>query len=232
MSEPAWLAGKRAAALETYTALPVPTQPRGGVAVHQPARLRPRRLRRPHPGTLDARRRCAGGAVVHDAWRRRSPTQPELVERYLGTVVPDGEKFAAGERRPLARRRAPARARPASTVEAPLRAIVELTDEGSALYHRVLIVLERGAQATFVEEFRSEVPGYLNGVVELDRRRRGPPRVRHDPAPPLRDAPVRHAPRHGRPRRRARLGRGGARRRRAPSRAWRATWPARARTSR
>ena len=31
----------------------------------------------------------------------------------------------------------------------------------------MLIVLERGARATFVEEYRSEVPGYLNVVVEL-----------------------------------------------------------------
>ena len=49
----------------------------------------------------------------------------------------------------------------------PLRAVVELGEEGSALYHRVLVVLEKGARATFVEEFRSEVPGYLNVVVEL-----------------------------------------------------------------
>ena len=52
-------------------------------------------------------------------------------------------------------------------VEAPLRAALELTAEGSALYHRVLVVVERGARVTFTEEFFSSVPGYLNVVVEL-----------------------------------------------------------------
>src|SRR5207248_11781220 len=52
-------------------------------------------------------------------------------------------------------------------VEEPLRAVVERASEGSAAFHRVLIVLERGASATFLEEFRSSAPGYLNVVVEL-----------------------------------------------------------------
>ena len=56
---------------------------------------------------------------------------------------------------------------PASRSRQPLRAIVDVTADGAAAYNRVLIVLERGAKATFVEEYRSHSPAYVNTVVEL-----------------------------------------------------------------
>jgi Fe-S cluster assembly protein SufD len=163
VSEPAWLAGKRAAALETYTGLPVPsnreeawrfTNLRGFDPDAFPA----------HPGSLELDG-DAGGAVF-TTLARAVETHPHVLEQHLGSVVPDGEKFAAANAahwRDGVLVHVPAGA----SVEAPLRAAVELTEEGSALHHRVLVVLERGARATFVEEFRSEVPGYLNVVVEL-----------------------------------------------------------------
>jgi Fe-S cluster assembly protein SufD len=163
VSEPAWLAGKRAAALETYAALPVPsnrdeawrfTNLRGFDPDAFPA----------HPGSLELEGDAAG--AVFTTLARAVETYPELVERYLGTVVPDGEKFAAANAAHWhdgVLLHVPA----GVSVEAPLRSVVELTEEGSALQHRVLVVLERGARATFVEEFRSEVPGYVNVVVEL-----------------------------------------------------------------
>jgi Fe-S cluster assembly protein SufD len=163
VSEPAWLAGKREAALQTYTTLPVPsnrdeawrfTNLRGFDPDAHPA----------HPGTL-ALDGEAGGAVF-TSLAQAVESHPELLERYLGTVVPEDEKFSAANAAHWhdgVLVHVPA----GVSVEAPLRALVELTDDGSALYHRVLVVLERGARATFVEEFRSEVPGYLNVVVEL-----------------------------------------------------------------
>jgi Fe-S cluster assembly protein SufD len=163
VSEPAWLAGKRAAALETYTALPVPsnreeawrfTNLRGFDPDAFPA----------HPGSLELD--GDGGGAVFTTLARAVETQPELVEPYLGSVVPDGEKFAAANAAHWhdgVLLYVPA----GVSVEAPLRSVVELTEEGSSLQHRVLVVLERGARATFVEEFRSQVPGYLNVVVEL-----------------------------------------------------------------
>ncbi len=163
VSEPAWLAGKRAAALETYTALPVPsnrdeawrfTNLRGFDPDVFPA----------HPGTLELDG-DAGGAIF-TTLARAVETHPQLVERYLGTVVPAGEKFAAANAA-LWRDGVLVHVPAGVSVDAPLRSVVELTEEGSALQHRVLVVLERGAQATFVEEFRSGVPGYLNVVVEL-----------------------------------------------------------------
>jgi Fe-S cluster assembly protein SufD len=163
VSEPAWLAGKRRAALETYTALPVPSNREEAWRFTNLRGFDPD-VHTAHAGTfaLDGE---PGGAVF-TTLAEAVESHPELVERYLGTVVPENEKFSAAN---AARwhdgvlLHVPA----GVTVEAPLRALVELTDEGSALYHRVLVVLERGAHATFVEEFRSEVPGYLNVVVEL-----------------------------------------------------------------
>ena len=49
----------------------------------------------------------------------------------------------------------------------PLRASIEVPAEGAAIHHRTLVVLERGARATFAEDYSSTVPGYVNTVVEL-----------------------------------------------------------------
>jgi Fe-S cluster assembly protein SufD len=163
VSEPAWLAGKRAAALETYTGLPVPSNREEAWRFTNLRGFDPD-VFAAHPGTL-ALDGDAGGAVF-SSLARAVESHPELVEPYLGTVVPAGEKFSAANAahwRDGVLLHVPA----GVTVEAPLRSILELSEAGSALYHRVLIVLERGAKATFVEEFRSEVPGYLNVVVEL-----------------------------------------------------------------
>ena len=163
VSEPAWLAGKRAAALETYTALPVPTNREEAWRFTNLRGFDPD-VFPAHPGTLELDGE-AGGAVF-TTLARAVETHPEVVERYLGTVVSAGEKFAAANAAHWhdgVLVHVPA----GVSVEAPLRSVVELTEEGSALQHRVLVVLERGATATFVEEFRSGVPGYLNVVVEL-----------------------------------------------------------------
>jgi Fe-S cluster assembly protein SufD len=163
VSEPAWLAGKRRAAHETYTALPVPSNREEAWRFTNLRGFDPD-AHTGHPGTLTLDG-DAGGAVF-TTMAQAVESHPELVERYLGTVVPEDEKFSAGN---AARWHDGVLVHvPAGvSVEAPLRSVVELTEEGSALYHRVLVVLERGARATFVEEYRSEVPGYLNVVVEL-----------------------------------------------------------------
>ncbi len=163
VSEPAWLAGKRAAAQATYDSLPVPS--------NRDEAWRFTNLRGFDPDAFPTRTAAvelggdAGGAVF-TSLAQAVGSHPGLLERHLGSVVSDGEKFASAN---AARwsdgvlLHVPA----GVSVDVPLRAAVELGEEGSALYHRVLVVLERGARATFVEEFRSEVPGYLNVVVEL-----------------------------------------------------------------
>ncbi|MCB0878377.1 MAG: Fe-S cluster assembly protein SufD [Thermoleophilia bacterium] len=96
----------------------------------------------------------------------------DLLARHFGTVVPTGEtcddKFvdlntanlAGGAFLYVPRN---------TTVELPFRADVVMT-AGGAVNWRALIVLEEGAEATFVEEFLStdsEAGGFSNAVVEL-----------------------------------------------------------------
>ena len=163
VSEPAWLAGKRSAARATYEDLPVPSVREEAWRFTNLRGFDPDAFA-PHAGTLTLDGE-AGGSVF-TTLAAAVADRPELVERYLGSVVADGEKFAAANA--AAWQDGVLLHVPAGvTVEEPLRAALELTDEGSALHHRVLVVLERGARATFVEEYRSEVPGYVNTVVEL-----------------------------------------------------------------
>jgi Fe-S cluster assembly protein SufD len=163
VSEPAWLAGKRAAALETYTSLPVPSNREEAWRFTNLRGFDPEGFAA-HRGTRSLEGGGEGATFMTLAAAVES--HPDLLECHLGSVVSADEKFASAN---AARWtdgvlvHVPAGV---SVVE-PMRAAVELTEEGSALYHRVLVVVERGAQATFVEEYRSAVPGYLNVVVEL-----------------------------------------------------------------
>ncbi len=96
----------------------------------------------------------------------------EIVERHLGTVVPVGDspddKFVDLNTKNLAGGvllYVPRNVR----VELPFRADVVMT-AGGAVNWRALVILEEGAEATFVEEFVSvdaEAGGFSNAVVEL-----------------------------------------------------------------
>lgn len=95
-----------------------------------------------------------------------------LVEQYLGTVVPVGDspddKFVDLNTANLAGGVFLYVPRNVS-VELPFRADVVLTGD-AAVNWRALVVLEEGAEATFIEEFTStdaEAGGFSNAVVEL-----------------------------------------------------------------
>jgi Fe-S cluster assembly protein SufD len=164
LAEPAWLAGKREAARAVYESLPVPS--------NREEAWRFTNLRGFDPDAFAAQPATVGLAgeapdgVTFQSLARAAAERPELVEPHLGAAVPDQEKFAAGNAaywQDGVLVHVPA----GVAVSEPLRTVVELAGEGTAAFHRVLIVLERGASATFLEEFRSSVPGYLNVVVEL-----------------------------------------------------------------
>jgi Fe-S cluster assembly protein SufD len=164
LAEPAWLAGRRSAARAVYEALPVPS--------YREEAWRFTNLRGFDPDAYAAQPAAvelageAPAGVTFQTLAAAVAEQPDLVERYLGTVVADREKFAAGNAaywQDGVFVHVPA----GVAVEEPLRSVIELAGEGTGAFHRVLIVLERGASATFLEEFRSAVPGYLNVVVEL-----------------------------------------------------------------
>jgi Fe-S cluster assembly protein SufD len=164
MAEPAWLAGAREAARERYAALPLPTTRdeawrftnlRGFDPDAIPAR----------PGTLTIEGDAPEG-VTFGSLARLAAERPELVQAHLGTVVSGEEKFAAAN---AAHWHDGVLLHVAAgvEVEAPLRALLEPAAEDTAAFHRVLIVLERGARATFAEEFISAAPALLNVVVEM-----------------------------------------------------------------
>ena len=164
LAEPAWLAEKREAAQAVYESLPVPS--------NREEAWRFTNLRGFNPDGFPVESpalELEGDAPSPATFMRLSQAvaeQPALVEPYLGTVVSDGEKFAsanAANWRDGVLLHVPA----GVEVTTPLRAIVDVTAEGSAAYNRVLIVLERGAKATFVEEYRSAAGAYVNTVVEM-----------------------------------------------------------------
>jgi Fe-S cluster assembly protein SufD len=165
VSEPAWLAGKRAAARELYEHLEVPS--------NREEAWRYTNLRGFDPDSYDMQ---PGGltlgeadlpeGVVFGSLAAMAAERPELVEPHYGTVVAGDEKFAAGNA--AAWRDGVLLYVPTGVeVEVPLRVGVEVPGEGVGVHHRALVVLERGARATFVEEYSSSAPGYVNTVVEL-----------------------------------------------------------------
>ena len=165
VAEPAWLAARRQAARETYDALPLPsvrdeawrfTNLRGwDPDAYAPAASTPALIAPELPD-----------GVVFAGMADAVAAHPDLLERHLGTVVSDSEKFAAANAAGWddgVLLHVPA----GVTLEHPLRATVTAADANAALHHRVLIVLERGAHAVFLEEYLSSAPAYLNVVVEL-----------------------------------------------------------------
>jgi Fe-S cluster assembly protein SufD len=105
------------------------------------------------------------GAIVMPL-ARAAEEHPELVERYLGSVVHGDTAFVArndahwtdGAFVYVPRN---------VTVEAPIVVSTAHEQAGTALHWRLLVVLEEGAQASVWHESTSAQDGLVNGVVEL-----------------------------------------------------------------
>ena len=165
VSEPAWLAGRRAAARELYAALPVPSNRDEAWRYTNLRGFDPDGYDR-QPATLTLSEAELPEGVVFGSLARLAAERPELVEQHYGSVVSGEEKFAAGNAANWTDGvflLVPA----GVEVTVPLRASIEVPAEGAAIHHRTLVVLERGARATFAEDYSSSVPGYVNTVVEL-----------------------------------------------------------------
>jgi Fe-S cluster assembly protein SufD len=165
VSEPAWLAGQRAAARERYEALPVPTNRDEAWRYTNLRGFDPDSFD-PQPSGLSLSDAELPAGVVFGSLAQLAGERPELVEAHYGTVVPADEKFAAGNGASWTDG-VFLHVAAGVEVEVPLRASVEVPAEGAAVFHRTLVVLERGARATFAEDYASSVPGYVNTVVEL-----------------------------------------------------------------
>jgi Fe-S cluster assembly protein SufD len=150
-----------------------PAPETNGAAPAEPARLfsLPRAIelsqRDAHDAHLGSGELPAG--VIVTTLDRAAREHPELVERHLGTVVPDSDLFVA---------RNGARFRGGAFVYVPKGVALELpilltaiqASSGTELDRRTLIVLDEGAQAEVWEQYLSasdEVEGLFNTVVEL-----------------------------------------------------------------
>ena len=165
VSEPAWLAGRRAAARERYEGLPVPANTEEAWRYTNLRGFDPDAFEQ-QPSGLSLSDSELPEGVVFGSLATLAAERPELVERHYGSVVSADEKFAAGNE--AAWSEGVLLYVPAGVeVSVPLRASVEGPAENAAVYHRTLVVLEAGARATFAEDYSSAVPGYVNTVVEL-----------------------------------------------------------------
>jgi Fe-S cluster assembly protein SufD len=121
------------------------------------------------PGSAEASIGAAAGAVVLPL-KEASESRPELVEGRLGSLAPADDPFVARNDMDWSDGvlvHVPAGVR----VEEPIRIEVPLSESGSALNWRTLIVLEEGAEAEVWEHWSSpsdDVDALLNSVVELN----------------------------------------------------------------
>jgi Fe-S cluster assembly protein SufD len=108
----------------------------------------------------------AAQGVVFSSLEAAAADHPELVERYLGSIVGTSEKFAA-ENAALWAGGALVYVPRGVEVELPLHAAFELATEGAAQHWRLLVIAEESSRFTLIEEHVEGRPGYANGVVEL-----------------------------------------------------------------
>jgi len=120
------------------------------------------------PGVAAASIGSAEGAVVLPL-KEASESRPELVEERLGSLAPADDPFVA--RNDDAWSDGVLVHVPAGVkVEEPIRIEVPLSENGSALNWRTLVVLEEGAEAEVWEHWSSpsdDIDALLNSVVEL-----------------------------------------------------------------
>jgi Fe-S cluster assembly protein SufD len=121
------------------------------------------------PGSAAASIGSAGDAVVLPL-KEASESRPELVEGRLGSLAPADDPFVARNDEAWSDGvlvHVPAGVK----VEEPIRIEVPLSESGSALNWRTLVVLEEGAEAEIWEHWSSpndDVDALLNSVVELN----------------------------------------------------------------
>ncbi len=151
--EPEWLVARRVAAWQHFAASEPPMWRRTDLTKFKPALIAPPAGVQ---GTaVQAEPDLAPLGVIFTTLKAALRDHAELIERLLGTAVdPLTHKFSAlhaalwqdGVFLYVPKNVA---------VELPLRAIFTLSEGGNASFPHNLIVLERGASATFVEEYSS-----------------------------------------------------------------------------
>lgn len=194
LAEPEWLVERRQAAWQSWLKTPMPTtrdEPwrrtdlRGlpadqfalgvadGAEPDEITRLEgeSRLLIRPgHDPQLELGDQIADSGLVFTDWAHAVAEHAELLREHLGTAVPDNEGKFSALAAALATDGALVHVPKGLTVPGPLRSILWAPGAGRAVFSRVLIVLEEGANATILHEMASpngEADGLHAGIVEV-----------------------------------------------------------------
>jgi Fe-S cluster assembly protein SufD len=151
--EPSWLADRRAAAWRTFAESAPPFWKRTNLSQFAADDIAPPIGAQGTAVQWDES--LAGQGVIFTTLAAAVRSQPELVERYLGTAIDaNAHKFNALHAA-LWQDGVFLYVPKGVSIEMPLHAIFTLADGSHASFPHNLIVLEDGASATFIEEYSS-----------------------------------------------------------------------------
>lgn len=190
--EPEWLREARLAAWEAADRLPFPTGYERAWKYLNPSRLTIEGLRPDlgdNPSEVEPHRGCPGGAVmltngsvaaesvaglateqgvVFSSLDTAVRTHPELVQKHLGSLVPAEESVFTALNAAFWSGGVFVYAPKNARVALPLNAILTATGQDTALFPRVLLVAERGADVTLIDEHTGGTgAAFASSVTEL-----------------------------------------------------------------
>ncbi len=190
--EPGWLAERRLAAWELADRLPFPSTYERAWKYFDPARLNVEGLRAPAPtapstpAPIDAASAgwmhvlndqavsthlspvVAEQGVVFGTLARAAQESPALMQRWLGAVITPDEGIFPALNSALWREGVFLYVPKDTKVEHPLHVLLTAEGDGIGLLPRVLVVLDRGAEASLVVEQRGGEAGvFVASVAEL-----------------------------------------------------------------
>lgn len=109
----------------------------------------------PYDVKLEVDPELAKSGVIFSDLQTVEKEHPEILEKYLGSIVnPEGGKFAAMAYA-LARNGMILYVPRNVVLEKPIHSIVWVYDNETAYFSNILVVLEEGASATFIQEYAS-----------------------------------------------------------------------------
>lgn len=150
--EPAWLADARLAAWDTADRLPFPTSRERAWKYLNPDKLRVEgEPSTPAPALAEIEAARAQGVVV-STLDEAVRSHPELVQRHLGRVVRADESVFTALNAAYWSGGLFVYVPKDTRVETPLRATLSAAGAGAALFPRMLVILDRGAELTLIDE--------------------------------------------------------------------------------
>jgi Fe-S cluster assembly protein SufD len=140
---------------------PLTADEQGGLMVLHPG----------HPVQIEGRHSMQEQGVIFADWERAVQEHADILEQYLGTVVPDDEGKFSAIAAALATDGVLLYVPAGVQVEQPLHSILWAPGNERAFFSRVLVVVEDGASVTFIHETASpsiaDGAALHAGIVEL-----------------------------------------------------------------